>query len=116
MPLVVVHAHTSHADVLSVVGDVDLATAPRLVSHATDVIRHGGRALVLDLRAVEFMDSAGLAALLNVLRRVTAVDGELVLADVQPQARRLLHDTRVDQHFAITDTVQDAERRLAEAA
>jgi anti-anti-sigma factor len=110
---VVVHARSDQADVLSVVGDVDIAAAPRLVTHAADALRQGARALVLDLRAVRFMDSAGLAALLNVLRRTTAVDGELVLAELQPQVRRLLADTRVDQHFAIAETVQDAERRLA---
>ena len=110
MSLVVVHSHAEQADVLSVVGDVDVATAPRLVSHVADALRRGARALVLDLRAVDFMDSAGLAALLNVLRRATAANALLVLAELQPQVRRLLADTRVDVQFVVTDTVAAAER------
>jgi anti-sigma B factor antagonist len=115
LSLVVVHAQTARADVLSIIGEVDLITAPRLVSDAADAIRRGARAIVLDLHAVTFMDSAGLAALLNVLRRATAAGGEVVLVDLQPQVRRLLASTRVDRHFTITDTVEQAERILAAA-
>jgi anti-sigma B factor antagonist len=104
--LVVVHSHSDQADVLSVVGDVDLASAPRLVTHASDALRHGANGLVLDLREVEFMDSAGLAALLNVLRRATAAGRNLVIAELQPQVRRLLADTRLDRHFTIVETVR----------
>jgi anti-sigma B factor antagonist len=104
--LVVVHAHHDQADVLSVVGDVDLASAPRLISCAADVLRQGVRTLVLDLREVGFMDSAGLAALLNVLRRSSAADTEVILADLQPQVSRLLADTRMDQQFTVVASVE----------
>jgi anti-sigma B factor antagonist len=104
--LVVVHAHNDQADVLSLVGDVDLATAPRLVTCAADVLREGANTLVLDLREVQFMDSAGLAALLNVLRRATAADAELILAELQPQVSRLLADTRMDRQFTVVASVE----------
>ncbi len=104
--LVVVHAHNEQADVLSVVGDVDLASAPRLITCAADVLRRKATTLVLDLREVGFMDSAGLAALLNVLRRADAADAELILADVQPQVSRLLADTRMDRQFTVVASVE----------
>jgi anti-anti-sigma factor len=104
--LVVVHGHSDQADVLSVIGDLDLASSPRLVSCSADVLRRGARTLVLDLREVGFMDSAGLAALFNVLRRATAADAELILADLQPQVRRLLADTRMDRQFTVVASVE----------
>lgn len=116
MSLVVVHGRLESADVLSVVGDLDLIGGPRLISHASDAVRHGARRIVLDLQAVEFVDSRGLASLLNVLRRVEACDGGLVLAGIQPQLRRLLEDTRLERHFRLFDDAEAGERALAQAA
>jgi anti-anti-sigma factor len=116
MSLVVVHGRLETADVLSVVGDLDLACGPRFVSHAADAIRHGARRVVLDLQAVGFVDSAGLASLLNVLRRVEAVDGVLVLACPSDQLRRLLADTRLERHFRLADSTEAGEQALDDAA
>jgi anti-anti-sigma factor len=111
--LVVVEAKTDNAVVLSLVGDLDLAGAPRFVSEAADVLRHGCRALVLDLAAVPFVDSAGLAALLNVLRRATAVKAKMVITGVDDRVRMVFERTRLDVQFRFAATQADAERLAA---
>jgi anti-anti-sigma factor len=113
--LVVVEAKTDNAVVLSLVGDLDLAGAPRFVSEAADVLRHGCRALVLDLAAVPFVDSAGLAALLNVLRRATAVKAKMVITGVDDRVRMVFERTRLDVQFRFAATQADAERLVAAA-
>jgi anti-anti-sigma factor len=107
--LVVVHAHTDGADVLSLVGALDLAAAPRFVSQAAEALRSGARRLFVELDGVSFVDSAGLAALLNVLRRATAARASLVLVGAQPQIRGVLAQTRIDREFTFAATVDDAE-------
>ncbi|HEX8207241.1 MAG TPA: STAS domain-containing protein [Solirubrobacteraceae bacterium] len=107
--LVVVHAHTDAADVLSLVGELDMAAAPRFVSQAADALRAGARRLFVELEGVSFVDSAGLAALLNVLRRATACRARLVLVGAQPQIRAVLAQTRIDREFTFAATVEDAE-------
>ena len=106
--MVVVHAHTDVADVLSLVGELDMAAAPRFVSQAAHALRSGARRLFVELDGVSFVDSAGLAALLNVLRRATAARAPVVLVGTQPQVRSLLEQTRLDREFTFAATVEDA--------
>ncbi len=104
----VVHAHTDVADVLSLVGDLDVAAAPRFVTPAADALRAGAQRLLIELEGVGFVDSAGLAALLNVLRRATAAHAPMVLVGAQPQVRSVMAATRLDREFTFADTVTDA--------
>jgi anti-sigma B factor antagonist len=106
--LVVVHAHTDIADVLSLVGELDLAAAPRFVTQAAEALRSGAQRLFVELEGVSFVDSAGLAALLNVLRRATAARATLVLVGAQPQIRGVLAQTRLDREFTFAATMDDA--------
>ena len=106
--LVVVHAHTDAADVLSLVGDLDVAAAPRFVMQAADALRAGAKRLLIELQGVGFVDSAGLAALLNVLRRATAARAGLVLVGVPPQVQELLALTRIEREFTFAPSVEDA--------
>lgn len=96
------------ADVLSLVGDLDLASAPRFVTQAADALRAGAKRLFVELDGVSFVDSAGLAALLNVLRRATAHHARLVLVGVRPQVRSVLATTRLDREFSFAASIADA--------
>jgi anti-sigma B factor antagonist len=58
------------AVVVGVEGELDILTAPRLAARLNGVIRASAADVVLDLRNVEFMDSAGLQILLNTRRRL----------------------------------------------
>ncbi len=107
--LVVVHAHTESADVLSLIGELDLVSAPRFVSQAADALRAGAKRLLVELDGVHFVDSAGLAALLNVLRRSTAARARMVLVGVQPTVRNVLAQTRLDREFTFASTMADAD-------
>ncbi|MCW3009875.1 MAG: anti-sigma factor antagonist [Solirubrobacterales bacterium] len=53
---------------LAVTGELDMTTAPRLERAVEDARIDGWRVVVLDLRAVSFMDSSGLHLLLELRR------------------------------------------------
>src|ERR1700761_1921782 len=61
--------------VLRIAGEVEAYTAPRLREHVIDLIDNGVRHLVADLRAVTFLDSTGLAALIGSLKRLRVHGG-----------------------------------------
>lgn len=111
--LVVVHGHTGEAEVLSLIGQLDLSSVGRLVSQAADAIRHGRTRIILDLAGVEFVDSAGLAGLMNVLRRADRAGGGVVLVHVSEDLQRLLSLTRLDREFAFADTLPLAAAKLS---
>lgn len=68
---------------------------------------------VIDLTHVEFMDSAGLAFLVRILKHSRAKDGDTVLVwSKEESANRILKLTKFDQVFHITDTVEEAVQHL----
>jgi anti-anti-sigma factor len=64
--------------VLAVAGELDLATAPELRERLGAAVDAGAAEIVVDLRAVTFMDSIGLAAVLHARSRLRE-DGRLAL-------------------------------------
>lgn len=97
--------------VLALEGELDLAITPRLraqIEHAAD-----GRALVIDMRRVTFVDSAALKELLRARSELPARDVRLVLAGVPPPVRRLLDLTRTADLFEDAPDVDAALMRLS---
>jgi anti-sigma B factor antagonist len=57
-------------ELLSVEGELDIATAPRMIAALNESFARLDLPLVVDLSSVDFMDSTGLALLMNAYRRV----------------------------------------------
>jgi len=75
-------------------GDLDMPASLRLERAVDRALQHEGvRQLVFDLRHVEFMDSAGLGALLSIRERSQSLDVEMSLANVSPIVGRVLDVT-----------------------
>jgi anti-sigma B factor antagonist len=71
-PFDVSEAPLAGGAVVTVVGELDLETAPELRERLTAIVAGGATAVVVDLRRVTFMDSVGLAAVLLARRRLPA--------------------------------------------
>lgn len=96
--------------VLALRGELDLSAAPRLRARIAQAAT--GRALVIDLRRVTFLDSAILKELLRARGELVADDVRLVLAGAPKQVRRLLDLTRTAELFDQADDVETALTRL----
>jgi anti-sigma B factor antagonist len=69
-PLAVERTSNEGVELLMVEGELDIATAPRLIGVLNGAIQEALRSLVVDLSQVDFMDSTGLALLINAHRRL----------------------------------------------
>jgi anti-sigma B factor antagonist len=61
-----------HRVILTVGGEVDVATAPQLRAKLVDLVQNGTGTVVVDLTPVAFMDSTGLGVLLAGHQRARA--------------------------------------------
>jgi anti-sigma B factor antagonist len=79
-------------------GEVDLAVAPALAGVLDRLISQGDvRAIVVDLGLVTFLDSSGLAVLVDAWRAANAAGISLGLApNVAPRVAQVLRITGVD--------------------
>jgi anti-sigma B factor antagonist len=69
-PLAVERTSQDGVETVLVEGEVDIATASRLISVLNSSVAEALRAVVVDLTRVGFMDSTGLALLINANRRL----------------------------------------------
>lgn len=77
-----------------------------------EFIRAGHRRIVLNLAAVEFIDSSGLGALVAILKTI-GPRGELVLCGIRESIARLFQLTRMDKVFVIRSGQEEALSKLA---
>jgi anti-sigma B factor antagonist len=96
------------AFVVSVTGEADMYTAPKIERELQDVLRLGGRSVAVDLVEVGFIDSSALGVLMRFQPRFRARGGELVIVSDDRRVLRTFEITGLDRIFRI-------ERRLAEA-
>jgi stage II sporulation protein AA (anti-sigma F factor antagonist) len=59
--------------------------------------------LVLELGEVTFMDSSGIAVLLNAWRRMGQLEGSMVVRQVPPQADKVLRAAGLDKLLTFTE-------------
>ncbi|MEU3401255.1 stage II sporulation protein AA (anti-sigma F factor antagonist) [Streptomyces filamentosus] len=94
--------------VLAVAGELDMETAGRLQERLTEQFGAGRRRLVLDLSALDFMDSSGLNVLIQAVNEARETGGDLYLAAPTPAVRRILEITGVTTTIPPHEAVADA--------
>jgi anti-sigma B factor antagonist len=95
---------------VTISGEIDLYTAPRLHSELAALLGEGMPArVVIDMSGVEFCDSTGMNVLLSCLRRARERGGELEIADPKPAVRKILQVTGLDSVFTLVED-PDASR------
>jgi anti-sigma B factor antagonist len=84
---------------LTLRGDLDMTTSPRLVATGVRLARAGIRIVELDLSDVELVDSSGLGAIIDLNRRMQDAGGALHTIGLSSAARRILELTGVIDHL-----------------
>jgi anti-anti-sigma factor len=92
--------------VVRLAGELDLYNADEVRRALTDAIAAEPQRVVVDMTAVEFVDSTALGVLIEA-RSKLGRDG-LALAAPQLDTRRTLQVSGLDRHLPVHDTVQDA--------
>jgi anti-sigma B factor antagonist len=94
--------------VLTVEGEVDIATAPKLREKLVELAAAGATRVVVDLEKVEFLDSTGLGVLIGGMKRLRSTDGDLTLVCTQPRILKVFEITGLNRAFTIHDSVEQA--------
>jgi anti-sigma B factor antagonist len=94
--------------VMSVSGRVDSATAPDLENSLKKLVESDKTQIVLDLKDVEYMSSAGLRAMVSTLKAVKRVNGDLRLANPSPRVEEVLRLAGLTSIFSIHPTQDEA--------
>jgi anti-sigma B factor antagonist len=89
--------------VVSVAGDVDVWSSPRLRARLDGLVDEGNLSLVIDLAGVRFMDSTGLGTLVGTLKHIRQAGGDMTLRSPTPGVMRVIEITGLTKVLSIRD-------------
>ena len=96
--------------VVTATGLLNMAAAPELRQAIHDALDPAPRRILVDLAAVEFIDSSGLGALIAGLRAARDAGGDLRIAAPGPQVAMVLQLSNLDRVLISTPTAEAAYR------
>lgn len=96
-----------NAKVVEVEGDVDLGTSPDLRRTLFETLRSAAK-LALNLAAIRYIDSSGIATLIEVLKDSQRLNKQFVLFGLSPAVEEVFRLTHVIRIFQVFQTEQEA--------
>ena len=93
--------------IIDVTGDIDMGTSPGLRKTLLESLKKNPR-LVVNMREVRYVDSSGIASLVEVLKEARKMKKRLVLFGLNAAVQDVLQLTRLSKIFEIRETEEEA--------
>ncbi len=85
-------------------GEIDHHCAKKYIESIYSKIEaYTPRILILCFREVTFMDSSGIAVVINAMRAMTRIDGKLILSDLKEQPMKVFRASGIDKLIEIEE-------------
>jgi anti-sigma B factor antagonist len=92
---------TNSTEVLALEGEIDLHRSPVIKQQLAAIIDRRPACILVDLGGVSYMDSSGLAVLVEALQKLSSNGGRLGLFGLGQSVRHIFEIARLDQVFRI---------------
>ena len=99
-------------DTLALEGEVDLNDSPAIKARLAELLAGKPPRVFIDLGGVSYIDSSGLAALIEAMQRIQAYGGALALYGIHSNVQNVFQISRLDQVFRIFPDREAAEAGL----
>jgi len=108
MGIKVTREEVGKAVVFAVEGSVDIASSPELRGELRQAVEQKRPRIVVDMAGVAFVDSSGLATLIEALQGTSRYDGKIVLCALGSTVLGVFQLANLDSIFTITKTREEA--------
>lgn len=99
--------------ILSLIGSLDTDTAPQLEAKANESIDDSSKILVMDMRQLDFISSAGLRVIFKTKKMVESHGGKFMLLNLQPQVRKVFEIIKALDGMNVFTSVEELDEYLA---
>jgi anti-sigma B factor antagonist len=103
-------ANKGEAAIVSISGELDLASSPALQEELDRAAAANSQMLIIDLRELDFMDSTGLSVLVRAHQRIEEQGRQLAMVKGPQQVQRLLSLTGVAERLTVVDEPEELLR------
>lgn len=97
--------HERGRRIIAFAGEVDLETSPDARAVLLEAVELGHHVIV-DMGGVTYIDSSGVASLVEALQAARGQETQFRVAGVNPAALRVFKMARLDEVFELYDTVE----------
>lgn len=97
-----------HAAIVSIAGEVDMYSSTQARAAILEQIGKKVRQIVVDLDQVPYMDSSGVAVLIEGLKKCGEYGGTLSITGLRDNVREVFELTRLDKIFKIYENLEAA--------
>lgn len=87
--------------ILELSGEIDINTSPQVRKSFDRLIKEERKKVLLDFAQVEYIDSSGLATLVEMLQRLKRFGGMLRLVGLSEKVKGLFEITKLEKLFSI---------------
>jgi anti-anti-sigma factor len=101
-------ASNPRADVLPLEGEIDLHVSPHIATQLREMVAKKPKHIVVDLSRVTYIDSSGLAVLIEAMQNLEKNGGKFAIGGIQDMVRSIFETARLDQVFRIYPDVDAA--------
>ncbi|MEI6034254.1 MAG: STAS domain-containing protein [Verrucomicrobiae bacterium] len=107
---------SQHGDstLVALSGKLDASTTPTTEARLLELVREGNKFVAIDFSGVTYLASSGLRMLLVITRQITALEGKLVLCNLDQTMKDTLAVTGFLPYFCLAGTSDEALKVLAE--
>jgi anti-sigma B factor antagonist len=107
------HTEESGAHVLQIEGEIDLHASPKLRAALHECVENKTPVVLVDFSGVKYIDSSGLATLVEHVRDSKAYGGRIALFGLQPKVKMVFELVRLNELFALADSKDAALAAVA---
>ena len=100
------------ATVVCIHGDVDLYSSPQVRKTIMGLTKQKTKKILIDLSRVSYMDSSGVATLVEGLQHVGKYKGRLGIFGLDAAVKEVFELSRLDRVFEIYPDVDDALEKM----
>lgn len=90
--------------IVTLIGEIDIFTAPKLKKALLPLTQQGGHVLEVDFNQVSYMDSTGLGVFISALKSTKEHNSDMKIINLQERVLRLFTITGLDKVINIHPT------------
>jgi anti-sigma B factor antagonist len=89
-------------------GDIDINSSPEIRDAFEKGVKGKAMKVLVNLNGVSYIDSSGLATLVEMLKKTRMYGGKLRISNLAPKVKSLFEITKLEKLFEIFETAEDA--------
>jgi len=89
-------------------GDIDINSSPDIREAFEKGVKNKMMKIIVNLNSVSYVDSSGLATLVEMLKKTRGYGGKLRISNLAPKVKSLFEITKLEKLFEIFETEEEA--------